>query len=138
MALTKVVENLIYSMPMLRDAILSGNARVLGSLLGPAWRGFIMQEAKRDQVSSFRASHDVTMDWGYERQHPEMRRLYEIAKTSQWNATTDIDWAQEINPGPGGAWLLPDRFLPIVELPQFKSLPSTGRPTSASACSRGC
>ena len=123
MALTKVVENLIYSMPMLRDAILSGNARVLGSLLGPAWRGFIMQEAKRDQVSSFRASHDVTMDWGYERQHPEMRRLYEIAKTSQWNATTDIDWAQEINPGPGGAWLLPDRFLPIVELPQFKSLP---------------
>jgi hypothetical protein len=32
----------------------------------------------------------------YESKDPELENLYELAKTNQWNATTDIDWEQEI------------------------------------------
>ena len=37
----------------------------------------------------------------YDGEHADMRRLYEQAKTDQWNAATDIDWQQAL-PGDGG------------------------------------
>jgi hypothetical protein len=38
---------------------------------------------------------------GYDCEHADMRRLYEQAKIDQWNAATDIDWAQPLE-GDGG------------------------------------
>ncbi|MGE0621231.1 MAG: diiron oxygenase [Pseudomonadales bacterium] len=32
----------------------------------------------------------------YESTDPELENLYELAKTNQWNVSTDIDWSQEI------------------------------------------
>jgi hypothetical protein len=32
----------------------------------------------------------------YESTDPELENLYELAKTNQWNVTTDIDWEQQI------------------------------------------
>src|ERR1700737_2103953 len=37
----------------------------------------------------------------YDSEQPDMRRLYEQAKIDQWNAATDIDWAQPLE-GDGG------------------------------------
>jgi hypothetical protein len=37
----------------------------------------------------------------YDCEHADMRRLYEQAKIDQWNAATDIDWAQPLE-GDGG------------------------------------
>ncbi len=47
-----------------------------------------------------------TRDTGYfghdhDSEHSDMRRLYEQAKIDQWNAATDIDWAQTLE-GDGG------------------------------------
>ncbi|MCB0975374.1 MAG: ferritin-like domain-containing protein, partial [Actinobacteria bacterium] len=35
--------------------------------------------------------------WDYESKRDPLHRLYEKAKRSQWNATTDIDWSIEVD-----------------------------------------
>jgi hypothetical protein len=37
--------------------------------------------------------------WDYVQGRPQLARLYEKGKVSQWNATTDIDWSPEVNFG---------------------------------------
>jgi hypothetical protein len=39
-----------------------------------------------------------TFTWDYERTRPQLGKLYEKAKTSQWNASTDLDWSIEVDP----------------------------------------
>jgi len=40
---------------------------------------------------------DVLFTWDYERSRSALVRLYEKAKTSQWNATTDLPWDTEVD-----------------------------------------
>ncbi len=35
--------------------------------------------------------------WDYERSRPQLSKLYEKAKTSQWNVTTDLDWSIDVD-----------------------------------------
>ncbi len=39
------------------------------------------------------ANLDAVFTWDYERSRPALVKLYEKAKTSQWNVTTDLDWS---------------------------------------------
>jgi hypothetical protein len=39
------------------------------------------------------ANFDAVFTWDYERTRPALGKLYEKAKTSQWNVTTDLDWS---------------------------------------------
>ncbi|MHB8438428.1 MAG: ferritin-like domain-containing protein [Acidimicrobiales bacterium] len=39
-----------------------------------------------------RAGGDTSFTWDYARSRPPLGRLYEKAKSSQWNATTDLPW----------------------------------------------
>ena len=42
---------------------------------------------------------DAIFTWGYDKgERAKLDRLYEKAKTSQWNATTDLDWSIEVDP----------------------------------------
>ncbi len=41
---------------------------------------------------------DAVMTWNYDVEHPELRALYEKAKREQWNATTQLPWAQDVDP----------------------------------------
>src|SRR4028118_1389863 len=91
-------ENLGIALPVLRSALATGNVRLLRSLLGPAWRGMVRQEAKEAQRTTVNSAYPVQFDWGYTREFPEMAKLYEFAKTSQWNAQTDIDWSVDVDP----------------------------------------
>jgi para-aminobenzoate N-oxygenase AurF len=36
--------------------------------------------------------------WDYERSRPALGKLYEKAKTSQWNGETDLDWSTPVDP----------------------------------------
>jgi hypothetical protein len=40
---------------------------------------------------------DVLFTWDYERSRTALVRLYEKAKTSQWNATTDLPWDTDVD-----------------------------------------
>jgi len=40
---------------------------------------------------------EVLFTWDYERSRPALAKLYEKAKTSQWNASTQLDWSTEVD-----------------------------------------
>jgi hypothetical protein len=44
------------------------------------------------------AELDSVFTWNYERSRPALSKLYEKAKTSQWNVTTDLDWSIDVDP----------------------------------------
>lgn len=37
--------------------------------------------------------------WDYDDRRPRLTKLYEKSKVSQWNASTDVDWSVEVDPG---------------------------------------
>src|SRR3954451_3688460 len=43
------------------------------------------------------ARFDTVFTWDYERTRPALGKLYEKAKTSQWNVTTDLDWTTPVD-----------------------------------------
>src|SRR3982751_2366231 len=51
-----------------------------------------------DEIAhTVRAEADALFTWDYERSRPALVKLYEKAKTSQWNAETDLDWSIEVD-----------------------------------------
>ncbi len=48
-------------------------------------------------VHTVRAEADSLFTWDYARSRPALIKLYEKAKTSQWNAETDLDWSIEVD-----------------------------------------
>jgi rubrerythrin len=46
---------------------------------------------------TIRAEQETLFTWDYERSRPALVKLYEKAKTSQWNVTTDLDWSIEVD-----------------------------------------
>jgi hypothetical protein len=45
------------------------------------------------------ADVDTHFTWEYDQTRTALTKLYEKGKTSQWNATTDVDWTPEVNFG---------------------------------------
>jgi hypothetical protein len=65
---------------------------------------------KLDTIHAVEANIDTLFTWDYERSRAALGKLYEKAKTSQWNASTDLDWSIDVDPekmaselGGGGA-----------------------------------
>ncbi len=53
----------------------------------------VMQRSDLDEiVHTIELNSDVLMTWDYRRSRPALVKLYEKAKTSQWNGSTDLDW----------------------------------------------
>jgi hypothetical protein len=49
-------------------------------------------------LHSVRSHYDTIFTWNYDKGHrPKLNRLYEKAKTSMWNAETDLDWSIEVD-----------------------------------------
>src|SRR5262249_10755213 len=117
MRFKNVLQNLTNARPLLRDATASGNLKVLASMLGPAFRGLIQQRGKGAAKTPMSVGHPVTFTWDYRRENAEMARLYEAAKSSQWNVTTDIDWTRQVDPFDPAVDLIPDTWMPIYKLP---------------------
>src|SRR5689334_14324790 len=57
-----------------------------------------ISDDKAELVHAVNAHFDATFTWDYERSRPALIKLYEKAKTSQWNATTDLDWKIDVDP----------------------------------------
>ena len=121
MPLLRTLHKLLESGPLLRDAVATGNFRVLASMLGPAYRGFIQQRGKGAKSAEVSLGCEAHFDWSYRRDHPEIRRLYEAANASQWNVA-QIDWTREVDPYSPEQQLIPDRFLPVSEIPSYQRL----------------
>jgi len=59
---------------------------------------------------------DTAFSWDYDRDRPELAKLYEKAKRAQWNAETDIDWSIDVDPLDSGG--LAD-YLPMIAADAF-------------------
>jgi hypothetical protein len=58
----------------------------------------VIDRATYDEVVHTLDLHsDVLMTWDYERSRPALVKLYEKAKTSQWNGTTDLPWDTDVD-----------------------------------------
>src|SRR3954449_11034522 len=53
---------------------------------------------KREAVHNVRSAGDALFTWDYERSREALSKLYEKAKTSMWNVSTDIDWDIDVDP----------------------------------------
>jgi len=52
-----------------------------------------------DVIHAVEDNADAIFTWGYDKgERAKLDKLYEKAKTSQWNATTDLDWSIEVDP----------------------------------------
>jgi hypothetical protein len=111
--------NLFNTLPLMKDATASGNLTVLRSLLGPAWRGMVQQVGKGGSSTTMPVNYGVSFDWHYLRNRPQLARLYEAAKDSQWHPGKDLDWSQHVDPFSDERAVLPWDFLPVVGLKQF-------------------
>jgi hypothetical protein len=51
-----------------------------------------------ETIHAVTSAFDTTFSWDYARSRPALVKLYEKAKTSQWNASTDLDWSIDVDP----------------------------------------
>lgn len=122
MRISRGVKNVVANKSALRDAMVSGNLRVVRSLLGPAYRGLVAQKGKGVAALTMPVSYGARFDLKYQRGFPEFAKLYEAAKSSQWNASTDVAWSTNVDPFDTGTPLLPENWLPVSKLPIWQKL----------------
>jgi predicted unusual protein kinase regulating ubiquinone biosynthesis (AarF/ABC1/UbiB family) len=65
---------------------------------------------------------EVQFSWDYTGNRIELTRLYDKAKRSQWNATTDIDWSIEVDPLDTGGLA---SYLPMIAADSFERFSPT-------------
>jgi hypothetical protein len=114
-----LLRNLDRHRDTLRDATRVPNASVLLSLLGPAYRGFVRQAARGRASSEVAVAHRARFDWTYERDRPDLSRLYTAAKRAQWDAERALDWTLAVDPGSPERDLMPVEHLPFADLPAW-------------------
>jgi hypothetical protein len=120
MQLGRAIVELVQNRSLLRDVNASGNLRLLFSMLGPAFRGLVQRKGRGEELTPMPVGGDATFDWRYRRAFPELARLYEAAKSAQWNGATAVDWARPVDPRDPARPLLPESFLPFAELAAYK------------------
>jgi hypothetical protein len=121
--LPKTLNNLAHTRTLLKDATASGNLKVLGSLLGPAYRGLVLGRGQTEDFTQMQSRHDAHFDWRYAREHGALARLYDAAKSAQWNGDTDLDWKTSVDPLNDEVPLVPEAFNPVHELAFWKAYP---------------
>src|SRR5690606_5765988 len=52
-----------------------------------------------EAIHAVRDNADAIFTWDYEKgARPALNKLYEKAKTAQWNGETDLDWSIDVDP----------------------------------------
>jgi hypothetical protein len=121
-SLAALISSVSRTWPVVADATAMGNLKLLKSFLGPAYRGLFLQRGKFSDSTIMSPAHPVHFDWHYRGDFPDLAKLYESAKSSQWSASSDIDWTRQVDPFDEEARLIPDQFHPASALPLWNKL----------------
>src|SRR3954454_8440763 len=62
-----------------------------------ATRSLVMTTSQLETIHAVQSQIDTLFTWDYARTRPALIKLYEKAKTSQWNVTTDLDWSTDVD-----------------------------------------
>lgn len=123
MDINKLFSNACDNVGTLRDASRSGNFKVLASLLGPAVRGFVFQNAKGSAATQLTSNGSARFNWEYGSDQPELARLYAIAKQNQWDGARTLDWSIPVDPLDPARELFPDDLTPFRDIQAYRQLP---------------
>ena len=75
-----------------------------------------------EAIHAVKDNADAIFTWDYEKgARPALNKLYEKAKTSQWNGETDLDWSIEVDP------------MELVEMQRPSARPSSARASTSPA-----
>jgi predicted unusual protein kinase regulating ubiquinone biosynthesis (AarF/ABC1/UbiB family) len=69
------------------------------------------------QLAVTRDPAEITFAWQYDGGRADLTHLYDKAKRSQWNATTDIDWSIDVDPLDTGGLA---SYLPMIAAESFE------------------
>ncbi|HBU43528.1 MAG TPA: hypothetical protein DEB57_11755, partial [Microbacterium sp.] len=72
MRLNKILVNLGEGANLARDVGSRGDLRALASMLGPAFRGLVLQRGKGEALTSMKLDYAAAFDWRYRREFPAM------------------------------------------------------------------
>ncbi len=122
MDVIRMVKNITENTDTFRDAFGTRNPRVLMSLLGPATRGYLLQRGKQAQSTDVATGYNAHFVWDYDRDQPELAKLYAAAKAGQWDADTALDWSTAVDPLNHERELIPEELLPLPSLPSYAKL----------------
>ncbi len=76
-------------------------------------------------IHTVQDNSDALFTWDYAKgARPQLERLYEKAKTSQWNAQTDLDWSIEVDPYEAFSVFSESNFTPEFEPDKSRRLPT--------------
>jgi hypothetical protein len=89
--------------------------RVLASLAPSGVRGLLLHRGKQGVPTRIRASHYAHFDWTYPTDFPEMRMLYDRAKSGQWDSAS-LPWSTDVDPMNPEIPIAPDYFLDFSAL----------------------
>jgi len=121
--LKKFTRNTVRNLETVSEATRIQNLQVLGSLLKPALRGFILQKGKEGSSAAIRSQFDTTFNWDYQPRDNEFNKLYQKAKLSQWNVQTDLDWSIPVNIDDPSVDLISEEIFPLNQLRTYRRLP---------------
>lgn len=76
--------------------------------------------ALKDSNWTIPQNFDACFDWKYDDSRKAMMGLYQKGKEYQWDATTRIDWSQELDPE--NPQQLPEEMLPIWDMPLYQKM----------------
>jgi predicted unusual protein kinase regulating ubiquinone biosynthesis (AarF/ABC1/UbiB family) len=113
-----------YSKALAPDYPLLADPRILEHLVAPrtapAERPVLstkpVARATDGQLAVQRDPATTVFAWNYDGGRIELSKLYDKAKRSQWNATTDIDWSVEVDPLDTGGLA---SYLPMIAADSF-------------------
>ena len=122
MELHRLIKNTINNRAAFRDAAQIKSVKVLLNLLGPAYRGLILQRAKQDHTVSVPTTNTARFDFAYRRDDPRLAKLYSAAKRAQWDAETYLDWSTDVDPESTEVELLDERMNPLTGIAAYRRL----------------
>ncbi len=105
------------------DLVASRSWTALGSLAGPAFRGFLLQKGKQGPVTEVPVGSTAVFNWEYGHDRKELEKLYRAGVAAQWDAATGLPWETPVDPHDPSRELFVDAASPLCELALYRKLP---------------
>lgn len=94
----------------------------LGTLAGPAVRGFLLERGKQGPRTEVAVDSTAVFNWEYGHDRKELEKLYRAGVEAQWDSRTALDWATTVDPHDPERELFLDSASPLAELPAYRRL----------------
>lgn len=119
----EVLERISRNSDVVTDLAAVRSWGAIGSLAGPAFRGFLLQRGKQDSATEVAVEGSAVFNWNYGHDRKELEKLYRAGVSAQWDAATALEWETPVDPHDLEHELFLEEASPLRELAPYRSLP---------------